>query len=172
LAACALTACGGAGPYGFARTYEPVSAEEPYLEEATYVGYEELRRDPEDYRSTTVGWFGVVTDFEEVEGSDRTKVHMTFRTHQDRHLCSDEFDSSCRVTVSEHEGGPFTAIVSVRPEHRSGRQRLWQGSLLKVYGSPTGDFDDRGGPILEADWYRHWPRGKYVTTGARAVMRR
>ncbi len=62
--------------------------------------------------------------------------------------------------------------MEIRPEDREGENRLWVGSLVKVYGSPTGDFDEEGGPILQSAWYRLWPHGKYVTTGARGSMRR
>lgn len=137
------------------------------MEAATEVSYEDVRRDPADYTSVSVGWFGVVTGV----GADGL-VSMTYRTLAARNLCSDERDSSCRVTVSEREGGPFSARMEIRPEDREGENRLWVGSLVKVYGSPTGDFDEEGGPILQSAWYRLWPHGKYVTTGARGSMRR
>lgn len=168
-----LTACGGAGQYGFAREYVPLDAEEPYIEETTEISYEEVRRDPADFSEATVAWFGVVTAVAvDPSGSAPALVSMTFRTHQARHLCRDETRGSCRVTVSERAGGPFSALVEIRPDDRDGETRLWNGSLLKVYGVPTGDFDDEGGPILRARWYRHWPRGYFVTTGAAGAMRR
>jgi hypothetical protein len=34
------------------------------------------------------------------------------------------------------------------------------------------EYDDRGGPILKADYYRYWPVGTYVTTGNANAMRR
>jgi hypothetical protein len=76
------------------------------------------------------------------------------------------------VTVSDRQSGPFTAKLAIRPEDQSGQDRLWTGSLVRVYGHPTGEFDEEGGPVIQAEWYRHWPRGKYVTTGAAASMRR
>lgn len=165
-----VVGCGGGGQYGYAREYEPLSEEEPYFEAEQRVTYEDVRRDPADYRSSQIGWFGVVTDLD--TSGDRARIHLSHRIHQDRHLCADEYDSSCRVTISEREGGPFTAVVDLRPEDLAGQDRLWVGSLVKVYGAPTGDFDDQGGPVIDAEWYRHWPRGKYVTTGAAASMRR
>lgn len=165
-----LTACGGAGLYGHARYYEPLDAEEEHLERASEVQYEALRRDPADYAAVEVGWFGVVTGVEEGRGGEAL-VHLTFRTLQPRNLCADESASSCRVTVSNRAMGPFSATLALRPEDRSGERRLWSGSLVKVYGRPTGDFDDEGGPLLESAWYRHWPRGTYVTTGASGTMR-
>ena len=167
-----VAGCGGAGPYGYSREYVPLDAEEPHLEAETAISYEEVRRDPEDFRSATVGWFGVVTEVEPRDDGTAL-VRMTYRTLSARNLCADERDSSCRVTVSEREGGPFTAIVRLAPEELSGERRVWVGSLLKIYGHPTGELDPQTeGPILEAVYHRHWPRGTYVTTGARATMRR
>lgn len=165
-----LAGCGAGGKYGFAREYHPLSAEKSYYEDATDVSYEDVRRDPNDYRGTLLGWFGVVTSVE-VNGT-HAMAHMSYRTHQDRHLCGDETSGSCRVTVSDRQGGPFSATLELRSEDVSGRDRLWTGSLLKIYGSPTGSFDSDGGPILQTRWYRHWPRGTYVTTGAAGSMRR
>lgn len=170
LGALIVVGCGGGGQYGFTRTYEPQDEEEPFMEqEAQAVSYEDVKRDPAQFRSSTIGWFGVVTA---VEGSGTVRVAMTHRIHQDRHLCGDETAGSCRVTVSDRQSGPFTAILELRPEDRDGQDRLWVGSLVKVYGSPNGEFDAQGGPVIQARWYRHWPRGYYVTTSAAASMRR
>ena len=160
------TGCGAGGDYGFARTYRPLGEEDDYLEQASEVSYEEVRRDPADYRESMLSWFGIVTG---VEGST---VHMTYRTHQERHLCRDETSRSCRVTVSERPGGAWSAVLQMRAEDQDGQERIWNGSLLRIYGSPNGEFDSDGGPIVQATYYRHWPRGTYVTTGASGVMRR
>ncbi|MGD8858756.1 MAG: hypothetical protein PVI30_02020 [Myxococcales bacterium] len=165
-----LTACGG-NPYGYAPEYAPLSEEQPYLERGKAYSYEEVRRNPSAYEDQTVAWFGIVTDVQQ-RSADRALVSMKLHFHQSRHLCADQFDSSCRVTISEKEGGPFSALITLRPEDRDGRDRVYAGSLLKVYGPPTVDYDDNGGPILRADYYRHWPRGTYVTTGRRTNMRR
>lgn len=172
--ACLLlaAACGGGGQYGYARQYEPLDAEEKHMREASTITYEEVRRDPNDFRSSTLGWFGIVQSPPDVADDGKARVHMTFRTHQERHLCEEQAESSCRVTVSDKAGGPWTAVVELRPGDIEGETRVWQGSLLKVYGSPTGEFDEQGGPVVEADWYRHWPRGKFVTTAMRSVMRK
>ena len=100
------------------------------------------------------------------------KVALQLHFHQARHLCGDQFDSSCRVTVSEKGGGPWTAVLTLHPEDREGRDKLGPGSLLKVYGHVTTEYDDRGGPIVNADYYRHWPFGKYVNTARAGNMRR
>jgi len=165
-----LAACGGGGAYGYAPTYVPLSAEEDHLEAAVDLSYEEVRRDADGHRSTTLGWFGTVERLQ-VEG-DRATVRLSLRTLAARNLCADETDGSCRVTVSDREGGTFTTTLTLRPEDREGEDKLWQGSLVRVYGRPSGDVNDEDGVFLETTWYRHWPRGTYVTTAARGSMRR
>lgn len=169
--ACPLLGCGGGGDYGYARDYQTSGDERPYAERAQVVGYEDVKRDPEDYEGTLLEWFGIVTSVER-DDSGKALVHMTHRIHQDRHLCGDETAGSCRVTVSDRQSGAFSALIDIRPEDKDGDTRLWTGSLVRVYGHPTGDFDVEGGPVLTAEWYRHWPRGTYVTTGAAGSMRR
>ena len=44
-----LSACAGAGPYGFSPEYVPSSGEEAALANVTEVGYEDVRRDPNGY---------------------------------------------------------------------------------------------------------------------------
>jgi len=170
LALLLLSACAGS-EYGYGREYVPLDDEEPYYERAVDVSYEEVRRDPTAFKARFIGWFGVVTALKPAAGGGVT-VALDLRFHQPRHLCSDQFESSCRVTISERAGGPFSTTFVVRPEDRSGGERLNVGSLVKVYGIPTGDFDDRGGPLLKADYYRQWPHGAYVTTSGRVNMRR
>ena len=53
-----------------------------------------------------------------------------------------------------------------------GRDRVYAGSLLKVYGHVTTDYDDRGGPIVKTEYYRHWPRNTYVSSSHAVNMRR
>jgi hypothetical protein len=171
--AISLTACGGAAQkYGFSREYEPLSEEEDYFETAEQVSYEELRRDPAVYQDRIVAWFGVVTVIDIDEETNLARAALDLRFHQERHLCADQFESSCRVTVSERSGGPFTAIMTLREEDAWGKNRVYTGSLLKVYGTPRDEFDDQGGPILETKYYRHWPRAIYVTTASKNIMRR
>jgi len=168
-----VAGCGGGPNYGYARTYEPLGAEEPHYRASRRVTHEEVQRDPASYQGVVVGWFGVVTDVEILdETTGEALVAMDFRSHRDRHLCADERESSCRVTVSDATSGPFSARVQLDPAERAGEVRVWQGSLLKVYGSPTGNFDARGGPIIDAEYHRHWPYGTYRTTAAAGSMRR
>lgn len=161
----------GSNRYGYAPEYVPLSEEEPYLERGHAYSYEEVRRNPMAYEHATVAWFGIVTDTQPAEDG-MTRVAMELHFHQPRHLCADQFDSSCRVTVSEKQGGPFTAVLTLRPEDREGKDRVYAGSLLKIYGTPAVEYDERGGPVLKTQYYRHWPRGTYVETGRRINMRR
>lgn len=167
-----LTSCGGAGQYGYAREYEPLSEEEDLFEKAEFANYEDVRRDPGAYKTKLISWFGLVTGVTTDRTTGKVKVAMDLRFHQERHLCYDPFDNSCRVTISERSGGPFTAIIELRSEDASGENRLYEGSLLRVYGKPNGEFDDQGGPILVASYYRHWPRNTFVTTAMQSRMRR
>jgi len=164
--------CSGGGRYGYARTYSPLDAEEPWAERANNDAvYDEVRRMPDQFQGQTVSFFGVVTAVQSTR--DGYRIGLQVRTHQDRHLCHDETDGSCRVTVSERDGGPFTALLTLRPEDVTGENRVQVYSLLRVYGTvQQGQYDDQGGPIVRGEFYRHWPRGEYVTTGAASAMRR
>ena len=119
----------------------------------------------------TLSLFGVVTAVESIR--EGWRVALQVRTHQDRHLCQEETDASCRVTVSERDGGPFTAVVTLRDDDLRGENRVQVYSLLRVFGPVVqGQYDERGGPVIRAEYYRHWPRGEYVTTAAASAMRR
>lgn len=171
--ALALAGCGGAGRYGYARSYVYYGEEEQYARRANNDAiYDEVRRMPDRYAGQLLSWFGVVTEVANGPGDTR-RIALQVRTHQERHLCEDETDSSCRVTVSERDGGPFTAIVRLSPEDQVGENRVQPGSLLRVYGTLVqGEYDAQGGPVLQVQHYRHWPRGQYVTTAARTYWRR
>ena len=170
LALADLAACGG-NPYGYAPEYVPLSDEEPYDEKGLPLSYEEVRRDPMSNQSRLIAWFGVVESVKPT--GDRQQIAMQLVFHQERHLCTDQFDSSCRVTISEKEGGPFTAVVKLQPEHvAEGRDRVGPGSLMKIYGHVATDYDERGGPIVNVEYYRHWPHGTYVNTRRAGNMRR
>lgn len=175
----AIAGCGG-GMYGHDRDYETLSAEDDLLEKTTETTYEDVRRTPSQYRSAKLGWFGVVEDITPV-GEARVRLTLSYRTLQPRNYCSDETSGSCRVTVSERDGGTFIAFARIRTEDEvPGPSRLAPGSLLRIFGHPHGelmkvdviDASDPGVPVIEGEWYRHWPRTEYVTTGAAAIMRR
>lgn len=170
LSACLLSACGG-GVYGFSRTYEPLISERSHLERAQELPLEDVRKAPYDFKNVEVAWFGVVTSIHELPDK-RTELYLAGRTHQARHLCKDEYADSCRLTVSESSTGNFVARLKLNEDEKSGKTRVWVGSLLKIYGRPTGDYDERGDPVIETTYHRHWPRGYYVTTAQRGAMTR
>ena len=167
-----LSACASAGPYNFARNYQPLSAEKPHFKASeTPVSLEEVKRDPNGFRDRELGWFGVVTAIGDASHG-KTRLELSLRAHQERHLCADESSKSCRLTVSERDLGTFTVDLPLGPEQKEGKDRVWFGSLLKVYGRPTGEYDDEGGPIIDVSYFRHFPRGTYVTTASKSAMRR
>lgn len=167
----ALLGCSGAGRFGYARTYVPLGEEDRYLRLAEESVYDEVRRMPDRFRNKLISWFGVVTDVQPA-ASGEARVAMQVRTHQERHLCEEPEEHSCRVTVSEQSGGPFTAVLRLSPDDRAGENRLQPGSLVRVYGDVVvGEYDAQGGPVLRARHYRHWPRGQYVTTALRGSWR-
>jgi hypothetical protein len=167
-----LAACAGAGPYNFARDYSPLTPERDHFEATQQqVAYEDVQRDPNGFMDVEVGWFGLVTSYRDL-ADGRQRLSLSLRAHQPRHLCSNESKSSCRVTVSERSLGSFVVDVKLSDEQKLGRDRVWVGSLFKVYGTPTGEYDDEGGPLLKMAYLRHFPRGTYVTTAQRAGMRR
>src|SRR5688572_20806998 len=58
-----IAGCGSAGPYGFARSYEPLGDERAHLEATVESSYEEVRRTrPEE--AVYISWFGIVTAME------------------------------------------------------------------------------------------------------------
>ncbi len=166
-----LAACGGGNRYNFAQTYEPLRAERAHFRAAEAVPYEDVKRDPNGFKTVEVGWFGVVKAIDELPDG-RSRVSLSLRAHQERHLCSDRNESSCRLTVATRDLGPFSADLTLSPDEKVGPERIWVGSLLKIYGRASGDYDEDSGPILQATFHRHWPRGTYVTTAQRAGMRR
>lgn len=171
----AIAGCGGGGQYGYARTYAPSGTEQSYMSREVDLAYQDVRRFPDRQgEDGLLGWFGTVTAIEWVdEAAGRARLTLELRVHQERHLCGDETTDSCRVTVSERVIGPFVALVDVSESDRSdGEGRLWTGSLVKIYGRLTEAGDDETGPTLEAEHYRHWPHGTFVTTASRGSMRR
>ncbi|MCA9601532.1 MAG: hypothetical protein R3A78_03460 [Polyangiales bacterium] len=167
----ALLGC-GAGPYGYARDYEPLGEEDDLLEHTRQTTYEDVRRDPTRFQGNELGWFGVVDDLRSV-GAGVYRLRMTYRTLRPRNLCSDETSGSCRVTVNERAGGEFDVLVRLRAtDEAPGEHRLWAGSLLRVFGKVEPELAEGDIPVIQATWYRHWPAGTYVTTGAADSMRR
>ena len=168
---CLGSGCHGPGKYGFARTYEPLLSEKGPLEQAQDLPYEQVKRAPYNYKTTKITWFGVVTKLSDLPDG-RVQLRLAVRAHQARHLCRNDFADSWRVTVSEASAGEFSARLALQKSEREGEERVAIGSLLKVYGIPTGDYDEHGDPMIEVSYHRHWPRGYYVTTAQRGTMKR
>jgi len=162
----------GSNPYGYARYYVPLDEEEAYAAQAVEPPYTDVVRDPSGFADTLIGWFGVVREVVPQEDGS-VLLRMSQRPHIERHLCAERSESSCRVTVSERDAGPFSVRLRLRSGPDSeGANRVQRESLIKVYGRPTGEYDSTGGPFLTVDYYRHWPRGQYLDTTAQALMRR
>jgi hypothetical protein len=175
LFALSVTHCAGAGRYSYAREYVFLSDERAFAERVDESAvYDEVRRMPDRFNDRLLSWWGIVTDVERpASASAPTRITMQLRTHQARHLCEDETDASCRVTINDRDGGSFTAIVQLQPDDFEGENRVQPLSVLRVYGTVIqGEYNREGGPILRAQYYRHWPRGQYVTSSAAGAMRR
>lgn len=165
--------CGG-GRYGYDRTYSAYGEEGRYFEQQVELSYEDVRRFPDRHAEDLLGWFGTVQEIVDLNReTGEARLRLQLRPHQDRHLCSDETAGSCRVTVAERPIGPFEVLLTVRAEDlHDGPERLWVGSLVKVYGHVMDAGNEETGPVIQAEHYRHWPHGTFVTTAARGSMRR
>lgn len=165
--------CAGAGRYGYAREYVALDAERAWIERTEAVIYDDVRRNPDAYRDRVVDFFGVVAEAPNARSNMPTRVSFQLRTLQPRNLCAEEASSSCRVTVNPTNGGPFSAVISLRDEDLAGENRVQVNSLVRVYGTVVqGEYDSSGGPVIQAAYYRHWPRGEYVTSANAGAMRR
>jgi hypothetical protein len=176
-----LAGC-GAGPYGFAQTYTPLGDEESFDAEGKEYVYEEVNGDPAAFDGKLIAWFGVVEKLT-LSNDGRYEIQLSQHQHQERHLCDSDANDSCRVTVHFASAGGFTALVRLLPEDTTpGLDKVQPGSLLRVYGKvrcrlnddeqKVCDYDDRGGVILDAAYYRQWPARYFVTTRAAGSMRR
>lgn len=168
-----IAGCGG-DRYGYSRHYSAYGDEGPYLDRAVSLSYEEVRRFPDRHAEELIGWFGVVTEITDLDTTTgEARLTLQYRRHQERHLCSDERTGSCRVTVSQRAIGPFQVLLTVLPEDmEEGTERLWTGSLLKIYGHVSDAGTEESGPIIQVEHYRHFPHGTFVTTAAAGSMRR
>ena len=167
-----IAGCGG-DRYNFGRDYAAYGDEGQYLERAVDLSYEEVRRFPDRHAEELIGWFGVITEIGDLDrATGEARLTLDYRRHQPRHLCADERTGSCRVTVSQRGIGPFQVLVTLRQEDLvDGTDRLWTGSLLKIYGHVSDAGSDESGPIIQVDHYRHFPHGTFVTTAAAGSMR-
>jgi len=167
-----LVACHSAGPYGYSRTYQPLSAEEAAANGAREYDPVMAARDKEDWKKSPTSVFGVVkTRTQAKDGS--AYLTLSMRTLSERNLCDDFDEDTCRVTVSEHEHAVIHATVKLASEDDIGANSVGRGSLVRVIGKLTDEVDaDDGAPVLRASYYRHWPRNFFVTTADASHMQR
>jgi len=164
-------ACHSAGPYGYARTYSPLSEEEDAVEGAKEYDPVMIERAPDTWRGQRVSIFGVVKQRKEAPGG-LAYLTLSVRTLATRNLCDQMDEDTCRVTVSDHEFAILHAAVKLRPEDALGHVALRTGSLVRVVGKLTDDVDKTDGAgVLQANYYRHWPPNFYVTMADRDHMK-
>jgi len=165
------SACASGGQYGFARTYEPLSDEEDFAEGAREYDPVMIEREPESWRGSKLSIFGVVKGRTHAPGGG-AYLTLSVRRLEERNLCDDMADDTCRVTVSEHEFALLHAVVKLLPEDDIGKLSLAPGSLVRVIGTLTDNVDKNDGmQVLTGQYYRHWPRNYFVTDADRAHMK-
>jgi len=162
--------CHSAGPYGYARNYQPLSAEKSALEGTREFDPVMAERDKEDWKKSPVSLFGIVTARTSAK-SGGAYLTLSMRTLSERNLCDDFDEDTCRVTVSEHEHATIHAVVKLASADEVGEHSLGKGSLVRVVGKLTDEVDpDDGASVLHVSYYRHWPRHFYVTTAMASGM--
>jgi hypothetical protein len=167
----ALTACASAGPYGYARTYEPLDDEETAAAGAIPYDPVMAKRSPEKWKGKTISVYGVVASRTPGQ-SGNAEATLSVRTLEERNACDSADEDSCRVTVSDHEYAVVHVLLHLSSEDDIGEHSMGPASLVRVIGTLTDEVDQGDGePVLKAKYYRHWPRGFYRTTADRRFMR-
>jgi len=172
-ALCALvTACGSAGAYGHSPEYAPLGDEESAAEGSKEYDPVMAKRSPEKWKGKVVSTFGVVLSRTPGSGGN-SQLKLSVRALEPRNLCESSDTDTCRVTVSDHEHAIVHALVHLSTEDDIGEQSIGPRSLVRVIGTLSDDVDAGDGePVIQAKYYRHWPRNFYVTTADRKFMRR
>ena len=167
-----LCGCGGAGPYGHAVNYVPLSEEQKATSTAKEYDPVMFQRQPEQWHGKPVAVFGVVTNRGAGTGGT-AYVTLSVRRLEPRNACESNADEdTCRVTVSDADFGLVHAMVNLHGEDDVGEHSVGGGSLLRLVGTFGEDTDPSdGAPIMHATYYRHWPRYFYVTKAAAQQMR-
>lgn len=164
--------CHSAGPYGFARNYQPLSAEDTAAQGAREYDPVMAERDKDDWKKANISVFGVVKSRSAAKDGG-AYVSLSMRTLSERNLCDDFDEETCRVTVSEHEHATLHATLKLASEDDIGQFSVGKGSLLRVIGKLTDEVDPNdGSSVLRVSYYRHWPRHFFVTTANSAQMTR
>jgi len=163
----------GAGEYGHSRTYTALSVEASAADGAVEYDPVMAKRRPEDWQQEKLSVFGIVLGRQDLEGG-AVMLKLSMRRLEGRNLCESREDSSCRTTVSEHEHERMHVRVTIaNAEDAAGGLSIGGGSLVRVIGTLDAKPNaDDGKPVLTATYYRHWPRGYYVTSAASKVLRR
>jgi hypothetical protein len=168
----AAVSCQSAGPYGHRKVYAPLAAEANAVDGNKEYDSLLAERSIDKLKSRSVWLFGVVTNRGAGPGG-AAYVALSLRSLQQRNLCESDDEDTCRVTVSEREMGRAHALLALAAEDDMGQESVGLGSLLRMVGTVTQDLDPNDGtPVLRASYYRHWPRGSYVTTKAASLMKR
>ena len=168
----ACTACHSPGPYGYSRAYSPLDAEEDAVEKAVELDPVMIERVPEEWKNKTVTLFGVVRGRKEAS-SGQAYLTLSMRRLADRNLCGAADEETCRVTVSDREHAIVHVIAKLTGEDDLGKTAVGPGSLVRVVGRLRDEVNpEDGAPVLAATYYRHWPRGEFVTDADSEHMRR
>jgi hypothetical protein len=164
--------CHSPGPYGYSRVYAPLPDEKRAAEGATDYDPVMAQRAPDQWKGKPVSVFGVVKARNPGPGGT-ADLTLSVRVLEPRNLCESADEDTCRVTVSDREHAVLHAHVKLTGEDDIGKLSVGAGSLLRLVGKLKDDVDaSDGAAVLGASYYRHWPRGYYVTTAARDEMRR
>ena len=165
-----LSGCASAGPYGYAREYEPLDEEESFLDGTRELDPVMVERAP-DWKKMRVSVFGVVKERAQGKGG-ASDLTLSMRSLATRNLCDSRDEETCRVTVTEREHALVHAIVALKGEDDIGKKAVTPGSLVRVIGRLAQGVDAKDGAyVVQAEYIRHWPRDEYVTTGERESMR-
>jgi hypothetical protein len=164
--------CGSAGQYGHSKTYSPLGEEENAAEGSKDYDPVMVKRSPEKWKGKSVSAFGIVVN-RSSGPAGASQVKLSLRSLESRNLCESTDEDTCRVTVSDHEHAVLHAMLHLKTEDDLGEHSLGPGSLVRVIGVVADAVDPSDGePVLQAKYYRHWPRGFYVTNADRKFMRR
>jgi hypothetical protein len=152
--------------------YVPASGEDRAASPAAEYDAFGFERAPDKLKGKQVWAFGVVT--QRRPGPNGTAyLALSIRTLQPRNLCENAEEDSCRVTVSDREMGRVHIMAPLKGEDDMGENSVGLGSLVRIVGRVAEEVDPGDGTgVIRAEFYRHWPRGFYVTTRAAAVMHR
>ncbi len=164
--------CHSPGQYGHSRVYSPLDDESAAAAAAKDYDPIMAERSPDAWKGKPVKLFGVVKSRVQGPGG-AADITLSVRTLEPRNLCESSDEDSCRVTVSDREHAIVHALVKLQAEDDIGKLSVGAGSLVRVVGKFRDDVSSADGtPVVGVTYYRHWPRGYYVTTAARSHMLR